>query len=310
MWSLSAAKTFDRCQRQWYYKNCLGNAKAKDPLRHKAYLLSKLQSISSWRGNIVDAVISEVIIPTLQKKRNPSLTIAREQVEDIFDRQLNFARRHPLHQPGLSPTQEGDNFAVFHSMEYGGDICETEIIRAKLEIDRALSNLFLMDEVWSELQQAQYIIAQRALTFSHTGETVRAVPDLIAFYYNKPPLIIDWKVHFFGVYGAWKQLGIYALALDRGNRHRDFPRFSQWGLTDFRLWEVQLLKNRIRRYELDESLVAEVNRSMAQSISEIHLIVGDTKKKAQLDPMEFLTASSPETCQYCNYQSLCWESAS
>jgi PD-(D/E)XK nuclease superfamily len=309
MWSLSAAKTFDRCQRQWYYKNCLGNARAKDPLRRKAYLLSKLQSISSWRGNIVDSVISEVIIPTLQKRGNPSLMIAQQKVEDIFDRQLEFARRHPLHQPGLSPTQEGDNFAVFHSMEHGGQICETEINRAKEEIDRALSNLFLMDEVWLELKQAKYIVTQRPLSFSHTDETVRAVPDLIAFFYNQPPLIIDWKVHFFGIYGAWKQLGIYAIALDRGNQHKDFPRFAQWEVTDFRLWEVQLLKNRIRRYELDEIRVTDIDRFMAESISDMQLIVGD-EKKAKLDPMEFLTASSSETCQFCNYQSLCWESAS
>ena len=308
MWSLSAAKSFNKCQRQWYYKNCLGNWKAKDPLRRKAYLLSKLHSISSWRGSIVDSVISEVIVPTLKAKRTPSLTVAQQRARELFDRQLKFARQHPLHQPGLSPSQVGSDFAVFHCMEYGGEISETEIKKAKAEIDQALVNLFAMPDVWSEMKTSQYLVTQPPLSFSHTGETVRAVPDLIAFYPNKPPLIIDWKVHFFGVYRAWIQLGIYALALSRGKPHKGFPKLSRWEVTDTRLWEVQLLTNQIRRYELDEMRISEIDNFMAESISAMQLIVGDAKK-ATLDPMEFLTASSPETCQFCNYQSICWESA-
>lgn len=120
MWSLSAAKTFKKCQRQWYYKSCLANWKAKDPLRRKAYLLSKLHSISSWRGSIVDSVISEVIVPILKVKQIPSLAVAQQKAIDLFDRQLRFARQHPLHQPGLSPSKIGSDFAVLHCMEYGG----------------------------------------------------------------------------------------------------------------------------------------------------------------------------------------------
>lgn len=307
MWSLSAAKTFKKCQRQWYYKNCLANWKAKDPLRRKAYLLSKLHSISSWRGSIVDSVISEVIVPILKAKQTPSLAVAQQKAIDLFDRQLRFARQHPLYQPGLSPSKIGSDFAVLHCMEYGGEIPDAEIKKAKEEIGQALVNLFTMSEIWSELKTSLYIVSQPPLSFSHTGETVRAIPDLIAFYANKPPLIIDWKVHFFGVYRAWMQLGIYALALSQGKPHKGFPRFSQWEVTDFRLWEVQLLTNNIRRYELDEMRIAQIDNFIAESISAMQLIVGDAKK-ATLDAMEFLTASSPEMCQFCNYQSICWES--
>lgn len=308
MWSFSAAKTFKKCQRQWYYKNCLANWKAKDTHRHKAYLLSKLQSISSWRGNIVDSVISEVIVPILKARQNPSLIAAQRKAKELFERQLEFARKHPLHQPGLLPSKAGSDFAVFHCMEYGGEIPQVEIETARAEIDQALANLFAMSEVWSELRAARYLISQRSLSFSHTGETVRAVPDLIAFYTNKPPLIIDWKVHFFGVYRAWMQLGVYALALVRGKPHKDFPALQRWEASDLRLWEVQLLTKHIRRYELNEMRVAEIDTFIAESISEMQLITGDAKKSS-LNPIEFLTASSPETCQCCNYQSMCWEPA-
>lgn len=308
MWSLSTAKSFKNCQRQWYYKNCLGNAKAKDPLRRKAYLLSKLQSISSWRGSIVDSVISEVIVPVIKAKQNPSLIAAQRKAKELFERQLAFARQHPLHQPGLSPSKAGSDFAAFHCMEYGGEIPQVEIETARAEIDQALANLFAMSEVWSELRAARYLITQRALSFSHIGETVRAVPDLIAFYTNKPPLIIDWKVHCFGVYRASMQLGVYALALVRGKPHKDFPALQRWEIPDLRLWEVQLLTNQLRRYQLDEMRVAEIYNFIAESISEIQLVSGDTKRSS-LSATELLTASSPEICQCCNYQSMCWEPA-
>lgn len=307
IWSLSTAKTFKQCQRQWYFKTCLGNCKAKNPQRHKAYLLSKLQSISAWRGSIVDTVISEVVVPAIKARRNPSLIHAQKIARNLFERQLSVARQHPLHQPNFSPSKAGSDFAAFHCMEYSSEISEAEIERARGELEQALANLFTMSEVWSELKAAQYLISQRSLSFSHTGETVRAVPDLIAFYTSKPPLIIDWKVHFFGVYRASMQLGIYALALVRGKPHKDFPAFQKWEATDIRLWEAQLLTNQIRRYELNETRITEIDTFIAESIIEMQLIVGDAKKST-LAPTDFSTASSPETCQCCNYQSMCWES--
>lgn len=88
MWSLSESKTFKLCQIQWCYKNCLANARAKDPLRHKAYLLSKLQSISSWRGSLVDSVISNVIVPELKRKKFPSFADVQQEAMNLFDQRL------------------------------------------------------------------------------------------------------------------------------------------------------------------------------------------------------------------------------
>lgn len=39
---------FDRCQRQWFYKQHFANAQSKDETRRKTYLLGKLQSVSGW----------------------------------------------------------------------------------------------------------------------------------------------------------------------------------------------------------------------------------------------------------------------
>lgn len=70
IWSISESKTFRRCQRQWFFKNIVACATAKkNPIRRRAYLLSKLQSVFAWRGQLVDTVIENYLIPALNSKR-------------------------------------------------------------------------------------------------------------------------------------------------------------------------------------------------------------------------------------------------
>lgn len=309
MWSFSGSKTFKRCQRQWYFKNCLANARAKEPVRRKAYLMSKLQSISGWRGSLVDYVISNIIIPAVKANRQITLSQAKKAAGEIFERQLACAKDHRLHEPDFSPSQMGDGFAAFYCREYEGEIPEDEILQARVDVERALSNLFSMRDLCTQLKSANYLVSQRNLRFSHSGETVQAVPDMIAFYKDRPPLIVDWKVHAFGVRHAWLQLGIYALALMRCKPHRDFSKYlGQWQETDIQLLEVQLLTNQIRDYTLTEMQVDTVDAYIAESINEIMLAIGEDGKD-KLVPADFLPAISPETCQRCAYRSMCWEVA-
>jgi len=130
IWSISESRTFRRCQRQWYFKDVLASPTSKDPIRHTAYLLGKLQSISTWRGSIVDTVISQTILPAVRSRRTIRLDQARGHAQQIFDRQLAFARRHSLHEPGLSPAKLGTDFAAFYEMEYSGSVDNDEVERA------------------------------------------------------------------------------------------------------------------------------------------------------------------------------------
>lgn len=306
MWSISEAKTFQRCQRQWFYKNILGSPTAKDPLRQRAYRLSKLESISSWRGNIVDDTISKFVIPGLRNGRPPTLEAAKRHALAAFDAQLAFGRSHRLWDD-VCPAQAGENFAAFHSMEYDGQLVEAEIATAREEVVKALTNLYGLQQIKSRMKAAQYLVAQRALMFRHTDATVRAVPDLIAFYQDGPPVIFDWKVHVFGIQEAWLQLAVYALALLRAKPHKDFPAALQrLRETDVRLFEIQLLKNEVREYSLDEEDVERAESYMAESIVEISLVTGGLKCP-DLSADEFLVTQYPEVCTRCNFRRLCWE---
>lgn len=306
-WSISESKIFRKCQRQWYFKACVANAIAKkDPLRRRAYLLGKLQTISGWRGQIVDTVISKHIVPAINSKSTITLSMAQAEARKLFEAQLAFAREHRLHEPGLPITELEGTFAAFYSMEYEGRISEDEVERARVEVDTALKNLFHLRDFNASIKRARYVVAQRALSFSHSGETVRAVPDLIAFYDSDPPAIIDWKVHVFGVQEAWLQLGAYAVALASCKPHSDFPRGQSWSPVDIRLAEVQLLTNCVREHRVTEETLENIDAYIADSVNQMRLATGD-RDNDELSPEDFPVTAYPEVCQRCPYRKICWE---
>jgi hypothetical protein len=305
-WSYSASRSFRQCQRQWYFKNAVASARAKDPLRRRAYLLSKLQSVSAWRGKIVDDAISKIIIPALNRRETITLRIVRERARNLFDRQLAFARRHPIDDPTLLVSDEGSEFALFHGMEYGTPPTQDEIDQAWNEIDLALRHLYSMDQMRSAMKSADYIVAQRALQYNLMDDvTVLAYPDAIAFRPKQPPLIIDWKVHAFGQNDASLQLAIYAIALNR-SKHSDFPPDFSAAASDIVLLEAQLLTDSIREHRLTDDQLEEAEEYMITSAYEIACLT-EGKKYPDLRLEDFQTARSADICERCAFRSICWE---
>src|SRR5258708_6998631 len=127
IWSVSTGKMFERCQRQWFFKTQLANAKAKDEIRRRAWRLSKLQSLSAWRGNLVDQVLSQEVLPAFVQARSITADQAFASAMARFDRQLAIGRAHRLHEEGFNPSALGDDFVAFHALEYGGVLNKGEI---------------------------------------------------------------------------------------------------------------------------------------------------------------------------------------
>jgi hypothetical protein len=305
-WSYSASRTFRKCQRQWYFKNVVANGRAKEPVRRRAYLLSKLQTVSAWRGQIVDDVISKVIVPGVNRRSPVMLSDAKALARDRYERQLEFALRHPINDPDLRVGEEGDEFCLLYGMEYGSPPSEDELEQAWREVEQALANLYSMDAVRSALKTSEYVIAQRPLQVPLIeGVTTISYPDVIAFRKAEPPIIIDWKVHVFGENDAWLQLAIYAMALSR-SKHKDFP--ADFGCTPdhVRLLEVQLLTGLVREHRLDVDQMEDAEEYAVDSAYEMYCLV-DERKNVDVDAEDFLPAVSAETCQTCQFRSLCWE---
>ena len=304
--SYSNAKLFRQCQRQWYFKAKLAHWRANDPLRREAYILSKLQTLWAWRGQLVDQIISQKIITAINHHRPVSLENILCKARKLFDLQIDFASRHGIREPGISKKLAGDAFAAWHALEYGELINNADIEAAWQDIEQALQNFFAMADLWDLLHASAKLIVQRSLQFNSFGFTVKATPDLIAFFNNDPPLIIDWKVHTFGFSDYRHQLALYALALASVNPHSDFPiELPSIEPTQVRLLEIQLLAGQQRSYHLSESDIAAVEDFIAVIADEMHL-AGGSLPVEELNVTDFATAYSPDQCQRCPFRKLCW----
>lgn len=231
-----------------------------------------------------------------------------ESAKARFDRQLAIAREHRIMDPTITPGSYGVDLAAFHCLEYDGAVDEVEVVRARDEVVAAIRTFFEMKDLLGLLRKADRLVAQRALTFATSDVSVRAVPDVIAFFGSTPPAIIDWKVHAFGWRDAWLQLAVYAVALTRCNPHRDFPiNTSDLAATEIQLLEVQLLTGEVRRHVVEDRHIADANAYIALSGESMELAGGALNGEAPLDPRDFAVTRYPGVCERCQYRSLCWE---
>ncbi|MFZ1006038.1 MAG: PD-(D/E)XK nuclease family protein [Candidatus Sulfotelmatobacter sp.] len=309
MWSVSTAKMFDRCQRQWFYKAHVASAKAQDDVRRLAYLLSKLQSVSAWRGNVVDHVLSKEVIPAIQRGGQISAESAIASAMRLFDRQLAVALEHRIHETGFRPSALGDDFAAFHAMEYGRGVTAEEIEQARQDVRHAIETFFSMGKLLDRLASARRLVTQRHLFFSHGDTTVRAVPDVIVFSDHAAPAIIDWKVHAFGRHDAWLQLAVYASGLTRTTARLDYQVATDaFAPEEIGLLEVQLITGALRRHRLSADDVDRADAYIARSAEAMALAIGDSGEKAcDLPPESFPAARYASSCETCAYRRMCWE---
>jgi hypothetical protein len=303
-WSYSSSKVFRRCQRQWFYHERYANALTKDLDRRYAFSLKKLTTVSQWRGQLVDTVLSNTLIPSLATNQPASLGDLKREAVRLFDLQLACARAHPIRDRQFRPRDAGDSFAAFYRMEYEGRIDEAEIETARREVAEALDNLFKMDVLRARIRNAHFRATQRMIRMTYAGMTVKGVPDLVLYAGAEPPTIIDWKVHALGERDAWNQLGIYSILLAQ-SRGAMAPREKQ------PLLEVQLLQGEIREHVLGEPDFEQLEDYMAGSVEEMLLaLAGDADgDETVADPRVFAPARSAETCQQCAFRRICWTSA-
>jgi hypothetical protein len=298
MWSFSAHATFRRCPRQWFFKRIFANARANDPLRREAYRLSKLEGIQSWRGKIVDTVISNAVISSISFKRPISLEQAKRAANEISARQQ--AERLAPKSPDL-----GDGQSRFFELEYGLPLTTTMFQKATEEIYLALENLYSAMQLWSTLTTANGLMPQRALAFRHGDITVQVVPDLIVLRPPDHPVLIDWKVNARPMRDYRLQLIAGAIALTRCTPHRDWPGAISSPPHEIELLEVQLLEGDIRQHRFSSAEVEEAEDFISASATEMLFAIAD-EDAGHLKPEDVPVASDPRICQTCSFRKLCW----
>jgi hypothetical protein len=305
-WSYSGGRSFRACQRQWYFHNIVGLGQARAPDRRRVYLLGRTDSISGWRGRLVDKLITEDIVARpAQGREFPTyreiLAIARQR----FDKELAFARANSAED--LSVDTKRADFALFRDDDH---YSQADFDRAWEEVQTALRTLYKTDMVRQLIRDADLLVAQHALQFKiFDGVTVTAVPDLVVFESGSRPTIIDWKVHSLGSHDAWMQLAIYAIAIERCVPHRNWQDFFDTmarSTKNIRLIEVQLLTGAVREHHLTEDDFTAAEEFMEATAYQMACLV-DNRKSNELNAEEFLQARSPEACDACGYRPLCRE---
>jgi len=309
IWSISSAKQFNACRRQWYFKNIVADGKVKhDSFRREVTILSKLDSLEALRGKIVDEVISRDVMNSLNRGFSLKKDYFINAALTTLDSRLLFAKFQNYREDGVKFTDE--NFAALFDYEFHGVLLEEEIKNAKVDIVEAISNFVENKELIEYLKSSTFLMPQRPLTYNLSKFSIRGVPDLVVFFESEPPHIFDWKVHTYGLNTYDEQLVSYAYALDYVNRtqpHKDFPKnLSKFNITDYKLSEYQLLhKERMRRdYVLSIERIEEFKDYMSSSIIEIFM-AGGTKKYDETNELNFDTTYYPENCKKCNFKNLC-----
>ena len=305
-WSYSAGRTFAACPRRWFYRTVIAHHAAKDPLRREAYLLGKLSGLSSWRGRLVDEMISEQAVPSLARGQLPDLSQLLETARRRFDAQLAFARAHRLAAPSLKPSREPD-FLLLDDIETGTPPSEMELSGLWEGVERALAQFLAIHELLERLLSARLLAPQHPLTYTLTlpdGEavTVRAVPDLLVFFRDTPPLIIDWKVSARAATSHKEQLTSYALALSR-SRSWSLPPLRT-DAADTELLEVQLLTNERRRYRLTGAALELAEVQAVASASRMRALLAN--QRGSCDPFMVPPTADLKRCHWCAFKGPCW----
>ena len=95
-------------------------------------MLGTLQTISAWRGHIVDKTIETFVVPTLNGHRNFLLKDLLAHARQLFERQLAFGLAHRVREKGMTKEKANGEFAAFLAVENGlpgrKDIAELEAV--------------------------------------------------------------------------------------------------------------------------------------------------------------------------------------
>ncbi len=199
---------------------------------------------------------------------------------------------------------------LLSDVEAGAPPSEAELSRLWEGVERALAQLLAMDSLLERLLNARLLVAQRPLAYTLAlpdgeGVTVRAVPDLLAFFRDAPPLIIDWKVSERAAATHKEQLTGYALALSR-SRGRSLPPLTT-GAAGTELLEVQLLTNERRHYGLTDAALELAEVQAVASASRMRTLLTD--RKGDRNPATVPPTTDLKKCDFCAFKGVCWAGA-
>jgi len=304
--SISNYRTFQKCQWRWYfmYKAKCGNVK-HDQKRREITMLSHLQTLAAWRGQLVDDVLSKYVVVAFSRKQNMTLADALAKARELFEKRLTFSRNLEYQHEDNKKSHLFEEFSPLLEHEYGLLLDDEKLAAAWSDIELALTNLFQNEPFIQMLRSADFLDAQQTLYFDVEGYAVVGTPDLIVYVQNQPPHIIDWKVHFEPTKQYNQQLLLYALAVNHTIQQRwNRSKWEKFPLTEYQLTEYQLLKNELRHYEVTEDYLDQIHEFIVEGAYRLQLVGADADYNFD-DIQDLDMTENPENCLTCSFRKIC-----
>lgn len=306
-WSYSKMQALRLCHRKYYLAHIVANFHHTDRLRRKAYELKNINSLTMWKGTVVDVFLETVIIPKLAAKQALDFNQLADDIVAFAKVQYEFSKARRYTDRSLKRGQLKGKFCILDIHELGRDYTEVEIAEAYDVMRAAVLNIPQIVMTDSELlitflQRCKSLIPNVVNRSGFIGEqTITPQIDLIAYDTNWKPNVIDWKVSESFVSDYSRQLIVCGLAvyLNRLQAQHDKGVYEY---SDIKLYEVNLLQAKVKQHDFSEDRINDV-------IDYINLTGGDLEllhtNYEQANPDNFETTENEASCKFCNFRPLC-----
>lgn len=302
-WSYTGYRQFQKCSRQWYYSNIVAHTAATESFRKEVTILSKLKTLDAWRGDIVDYIISRVIVSKIRKGSDLSEDRLLWVADKVFDEQLAYASGR-VYRTTETKLDDFGKISAIIDLDFKRLIPESEITRVRRDVHLALKNFLSREEMIDRLRDAKQLITQRRFQQPFQRFKIKGTPDLIAIYEDEPPHIFDWKVHTFATKAYDDQLMCYAILLNN-TKHKDFPdTLKNYTVFDYKLTEFQLLLNEFRDYTMSQDDLDFTISSISGDLLRMYR-AGADKTYLQTTPSDFPMTLDVSNCSTCPFTQIC-----
>lgn len=289
-----------RCQRLLALQQVVASPRAKDPVRHEAYILKQLQQVSAWQGNVVHAVLAADFVPAVRLGQPIDPSVLTAAARELARVQLAFSQAQRFRTPNQTKKAAGAAYCALAEHDQGNGFRPVRLADVDSALERCFINLASQQSFLEVVARGRNHLAEVRLGFPLDDIYVTAKLDLMFEAPNRRHVIVDWKAGESETSDYRRQLQIYALSALRSSQSPGFGRSPE----QLDVYEVQLLKNRVTQHVFDRDDMEEAEDFVYRSGMEMQGLIGGITY-ATLDLDDFDVAARPNTCAYCAMAPLC-----
>jgi hypothetical protein len=233
----------------------------------------------------------------LNKQPLPVRDLAARAV-DLAERQLAFSAARRYREPGQTKSAAGDAYCALVEHERGLEMPVDVLTQTEHTARRCFQYLASQTGFLADLYAGSGHLAEEPVHLRIDRVLVVAVLDLVFVDSRGRVSVVDWKVAQSERSDYTRQMLVNAFVCARSSRWpvaRNKP---------VHVYEVNLLKNEIRPYDIDVERLDDIEDFIYRSVTEFKVLVGDGTA-ADVDLNEYDVAGSHRVCFHCRFQPLC-----